>query len=195
MNTFLLCFIPLFVAMDVIGNLPVYMSLTSHMSKDERRPVLRMAGLTATVVGLLFMWGGSHVLEVLSVSPADFKIAGGIVLLMIAIGGVLHDDARHSGVRNEHIGVVPLGVPLMVGPATMVTLLLLAELHSTSMVSLALFANILISVVLFRFSRFWERLLHENGIRAISKIVHFFLVAIAVMMIRVGVVDIVQQLP
>jgi multiple antibiotic resistance protein len=136
------------------------------------------------------MWFGHQLLGALNISAADFKIAGGLVLLIFAINGILHDAPRHSGIVKEHVGVVPIGVPMMVGPATLVTLLLLADLYPAWAVSSGLVVNILLSLVIFRTHRLWERIFHANGIRAISKIVHFFLAAIAVMMIRVGIMEV-----
>lgn len=192
MQTFFLCFIPLFVAMDVIGNLPVYIALTSQMTPQQSAKVGRLAGLTALTVGLLFMWCGRGIIALLHVEPADFKIAGGAVLFLIAVSGVLHDQPRHHAVRKEHVGIVPMGVPLMVGPATLVTLLLLADMHANLMVGLALVANIAFTMLCFRMSRCWNRLLHVDGMRAVSRVVHFFLASVAVMMIRVGILEIVR---
>lgn len=190
MKPFWLCFIPLFVTMDVIGNVPIVISLTNDMTRRQVARVVRMAGVTALIVGLLFMWFGKQLLGVLHVSPADFKIAGGLVLFVIAVSGVLHEESRNAGVLKEHIGAVPIGVPLMVGPATLVTLLLLADLYPMWAVTSGLVMNVAISLLVFQFSRVLERVLHVNAIRAISKVVHFFLAAIAIMMVRVGVMEI-----
>ncbi len=190
MQIFLRCFIPLFVAMDIIGNLPVYMALTTDMPQASARKVARLAGLTATVVGLLFLWFGRQMLASLHVSPADFKIAGGAVLFIIAVSGVMHDEPQHKGVLKEQVGVVPIGVPLMVGPATLVTLLLLGDMYPTWAAMLGLISNVALSIVVFHFSKLWAQLIHVNVLRAISKVVHFFLAAIAVMMMRVGLTEI-----
>lgn len=193
MKTFILCFVPLFVAMDVIGNLPVFIAMTSDFTPAQNNKVVRLAGLTAVVVGLLFMLGGKTLFALLHVSPADFKIAGGLVLFIIAVSGVMYDDPPHAGVIKEHVGVVPIGVPLMVGPATLVTLLLLSDMYPVWAVSVGLIANIVLTLLIFRTSHLWEHLLHANGIRAISKVVHLLLGAIAVMMIRVGIMEIITQ--
>ncbi|MBI4238891.1 MAG: MarC family protein [Deltaproteobacteria bacterium] len=190
MKPFWLSFLPLFVAMDVVGNVPIVISLTSDMSRRQVARVVRMAGVTALVVGLLFMWFGKPLLAVLHVSPADFKIAGGLVLFVIAVSGVMHEESRNSGVLKEHIGAVPIGVPLMVGPATLVTLLLLADLYPMWAVTSGLVVNVAVSLFVFQFSRVLERVLHVNAIRAISKVVHFFLAAIAIMMVRVGIMEV-----
>lgn len=190
MKIFLACFVPLFVAIDIIGNLPIFITLTSDMARREVHKVVRMAGATALVVGLLFVLGGRQLFAFLHVSAADFKIAGGLVLFIIAVSGIMHDQASKSDVVKEHIGVVPIGVPLMMGPATLVTLLLLSDLYAMPYVVAGLVANIALSLVAFQFSRVWTAVLHVNGIRAISKVVHFFLAAIAIMMVRVGVTEI-----
>ena len=194
MQIFVLCFIPLFVAMDVIGSFPIYIGLTSDMTQSESRKVARLAALTALIVGLLFIWFGNQIFQLLHVSTADFKIAGGLVLFIIAVTGILHDQPRHAGVVKEHVGIVPIGVPLMVGPATLVTLLLLDGLYPTWAVAAGLLANVFLSLIVFHFSTIWTRVLHINTIMAISKVVHFFLAAIAIMMIRVGILEIVQGL-
>lgn len=192
LTSFIQCFVPLFVAVDVIGNLPIFTALTADMNRADVRKVVRLAGLTATIVGLLFMLGGRQLLGFLQVRPPDFKIAGGLLLLMIAIVEVLKDEPEHANVVQQQVGVVPIGVPLMVGPATLVTLLLLSDAHPPLAVAGGLILNIALSLVVFLNCHWLVRVLHLNGIRAISKIVHFLLAAVAVMMIRVGVTEILH---
>lgn len=192
MKDFIRCFVPLFVAIDMIGNLPIFLALTADMNRQEVRKVVRLAGFTAVLIGLLFMLGGKQLFAILHVSSADFKIAGGLVLFIIAVSGVLHDEPEHARVVKEQIGVVPIGIPLMVGPATLVTLLLLNELYPFPAVAGGLVANIAITLGMFLTGPVWQRLLPINCIHAISKVVHFLLAAVAIMMIRVGITDILH---
>jgi len=190
MRTFLLCFIPLFVAVDIIGNVPLYLSLTSGMPKEHRTKVIWQAGWTALVISLIFMLAGKWIFTFLNITPSDFKIAGGLILLFIAVTGIL--PFEHSE-KYEGVGIVPLGVPLMMGPAALTTLLILVDLHPVYWVASALIVNIVISLIAFYYSWVIVKGLGVNGMKACSKVISLFLAAIAIMMIRVGIQTILHK--
>jgi multiple antibiotic resistance protein len=184
MKIFLLCFIPLFVAVDTPGNLPIFLSLTEGMLPKSRRKVIWQACWTAIVVSFLFMLTGKWIFSFLHITTADFKIAGGLILLFIAVTGIL---PIHRHERYEGVGIVPLGIPLMMGPAALTTLLIQIDLYPIWWVTLGLVTNIVISFLAFYYSWRIAHVCGINGMKAVSKVIHLFLAAIAVMMIRVGI--------
>lgn len=191
MERFLLTFIPLFVAMDAIGNLPFLLALTANASPQERSRVVRQAAITGFVIGILFLSVGQLVLHFLGVTVADFLVAGGTVLLVIAMVDLVTTKVREGEASlTEMVGVVPLGFPLVVGPAVLTTLLLLYEQHGWVEVVSAFVLNLAITWVVFTQANRISAFLGQGGVKAISKITLLLLAAIAVKMIRQGILEI-----
>lgn len=181
-------FIPIFVAMDPLGVLPLILAWTSELSPDERNRQLRYALLTALAVGLAFLVAGQWLLTALGVTISDFLIAGGIVLLVIAVSDIVaggSHEARGS-LAFPDFGVVPIGTPILAGPATLTTLIILLERYGFALTALSFLVNLLIAWRLFRQAERLTRLFGRNGLRAASKVVSLLLAAIAVRFIREG---------
>lgn len=189
LEAFILTFIPLLVAIDVVGTIPFYLALTRGMGRLERRRIIWQSIVTAAAVGVAFIFVGKFVLTVLGITVSDFKIAGGIVLLALAVldlarTGRPEEELKTS--QNLSIGVVPLGTPFLVGPAVLTTILILVDIHGHLVTVLAIVANLTIVALAFLGAEQLTRFLGEAGIRALSKIVYLLLAAYAVMMIRLG---------
>jgi multiple antibiotic resistance protein len=134
MQEFWLCFVPLFVALDVIGVLPIYVSLTEGISKTGRRSVLVQSILTAAVVALAFLVFGPVLLHFLGITVADFMIAGGTLLFAISLSDLLTGEKKRSEVdKNEALGAVPIGIPLLAAIAVMLVRKGLIEAITTVM--------------------------------------------------------------
>ena len=189
---YLLACIPVFVAIDVIGLLPIFLSLTCRLSPRERVSVVRQSILTALAAGLGFLFLGKWVLGVLGVTVDDFKVAGGVLLLFLSINELVFGVRRErSGNGNSEVGVVPIGMPLIVGPAVMTTLLLLLDTYGVAPTVAAFLANLLLVYAVFRSSRGIIRIIGESGTRAFAKFMNILLAAIGVMMIRRGLAGMV----
>lgn len=187
MTVFFACFIPLLVAIDPLGVIPLYLGMTSGMTKGEIRRVIFLTMATALTLALAFLFLGKGIFIFLGISVDDFKIAGGIILLLIALKMVLSGHEVEKTLWDKTVGVVPLGVPLIVGPASITTMLILSDSHGLAYTLAGLIANLFIVALVFVFSRSIARVLGDGGMVALSKIVGLFLAAIAVMMMRVGI--------
>lgn len=186
MGAFLSCFIPLFVAIDPLGVIPLYLSMTDGMTRREMARVIVMTITTALCLALAFLFLGKGIFNFLGISVEDFKIAGGIILLLVALNMVL--TGKEGKMEwDRTVGVVPLGVPLIVGPASITTLLIQIDTHKIQWVIISLVANLTIVALVFIFSRYIAKALGTSTMTAFSKIVGLFLAAIAVMMMRVGI--------
>jgi multiple antibiotic resistance protein len=187
-----LTFVPLFVAMDQMGNLPIFLALTQKGTARHRRKTADLAMFTAFGVGLLFVVVGKAIFSLLGIEVADFLVAGGIILLIVAIRylvlGKTLETKDLSG--SEMIGVVPLGTPLVVGPAVLAALLLLMGQHHIAIVVSSLIVNLVIQWALFRQANRIVSFLGQTGVTAISKVIMLLLAAIAVKMIREGILTI-----
>ncbi len=187
METFWLCFVPLFVAVDAIGVLPLYVALTEGMDAARRRRVILQSVGTAATVALVFLWIGPSLLAYLGLEVFDFMIAGGLLLFAIALTDLLSGEKRQRQADPESLGAVPIGVPLITGPAVLTSCVLLAGLHGKAATAAALLANMALAGALFRFSGPIERVLGRTGSKILSKIASLLLASIAVMLVRRGV--------
>ncbi len=185
-----LTFIPLFVAMDSIGNLPILIALTRDMTASQRSGTVRSAMLTALALGLGFVFIGKAILLFLGIEVADFLVAGGIILLVLSVKDLVTGKMIEIKEPStaETVGVVPLGTPLIAGPAVLTTLLLLVEQYLVVIVIVSFVINLVITWLLFRQCNRVVGFLGKSGVTAISKIVSLLLAAIAIKMIRQGVV-------
>lgn len=190
MKDFLLALIPIFVAMDAIGVLPIFLSLTEGMAREERQRVVKASVATGFAVGLGFLLVGKFVFRVVGVTVADFKVAGGLILLVLAIYDLIFPEKRRR-TPGETVGVVPLGVPLVVGPAVMTTLLICTDAYGFLPTLFSLVANLLFTWWVFRRAEWVIGFLGSGGVRGVAKVASLLLAAIAVMMIRRGVLDMI----
>jgi len=189
-----LTFVPLFFAMDAVGNLPIFLALTQEVEPKHRRRAVHVATLTALGVGLGFVALGKAIFSLLGIEVADFLMAGGIILLILAIrylitGKIVETEDLSA---SETVSVVPLGTPLVVGPAVLASLLLLIGQYRIPIVLSSFILNLAIQWLLFRQADRIVNFLGRTGVNAVSKIVMLLLAAIAVKMIRQGVLTILD---
>ena len=187
-----LTFVPLFVAMDSVGVLPILFSLTREMKTRERSRTVRLAMLTALGLGLGFIAIGKAIFLFLGIEVADFLVAGGLILLVLSVKDLATGKMVEfqASLMIETIGVVPLGTPLVVGPAVLTTLLILIDQYSIFIVLFSFVLNMAIAWILFRQVDRVIKFLGNSGTVAISKVVSLLLAAIAIKMIRQGILEI-----
>ncbi len=182
---FLQAFIPMFVAIDPIGLAAIFLGLGQGVAPQRRQQIARQATLTGGAVALLFLFLGASIFKALGISVSDFQIAGGFILFILAAREIIHSAALPEKLPHD-FGVVPLGMPLIAGPALITTLILLSQALGVRIALAALFANLILVVLAFTYSERLGRLIGATGMRAISKIIAMLLAAIAVHMIRQG---------
>jgi len=185
LESFLLTFVPLFIVIDAVGNLPFVISLSEGLERQERWKMLNIATVTAALVGLVFLFLGQLLLRAMGISVGAFAIAGGIILLILSIH-YMTTGRMMEIIKEEMVAIVPIGTPLTVGPATITTLLLLATQFPTYIVLISFLLNILIVWVTFILSDQVMRVLGKGGIKAFSRIAALLLSAIAVNMVLRG---------
>jgi multiple antibiotic resistance protein len=186
---YLLAFVALFVAVDAIGNVPIFMSFVEGTTKKQRRKIVTDSVTTATVLAFVFMLAGKAVLRFIGVTIPDFQVAGGLLLFFIA-SRLLLPHAAKSLITESHdkdLGVFPLGTPLITGPAVLTTTLMMVDSYGMMTTCVALLANMAIVWVTLAQSEILFRWMGSGGLRAIAKIMYILLAAIGVMMIRRGV--------
>jgi multiple antibiotic resistance protein len=193
LRNILLAFIPIFVTVDAIGVLPIFVSLTEGLPKSEKAKIIMQSMLTALFLAIGFIFLGKAVFKALGITMGDFMIAGGAILFCIAIIDIAN-PVKARRIPNEHLGAVPLGTPLIVGPAVLTTSLLVISEYGLSAAIVSVMLNIALAGIMFSVSSILIKALGEAGSKALSKIMSLLLAAIAVMLIRKGLVVSFPQL-
>jgi multiple antibiotic resistance protein len=168
LQSFVFTFIPLFIVVDALGTLPFVLSLSEDMTRPQRRHMIHLAAITASIVGLFFLFLGQIILKLMGISVGSFT--GHMV----------------EAIKEELVAVVPIGTPLTVGPATITTLLLLATQFPIYMVLISFALNMAITWVIFLGGGQVSRFLGRGGLKAISRVFSLLLGAIAVNMVIHG---------
>jgi multiple antibiotic resistance protein len=183
--------VTLFLIMDPLGNIPPFLSILKAVPVKRRRLVLLREIAFAYAVLLVFLFVGKYVLQFLRLEQATIGIAGGIVLFLIALrmvfpqeGGVLGEDQ----LEGEPF-IVPLAIPLLVGPSTLAALLLLQRTSPADTGSLLIAVTIAwaLSGCILLGSTFLYRVLRERGLIAMERLMGMLLVMVAVQMLMNGV--------
>ncbi len=185
LTNILMAFIPVFVAVDAIGTLPILLSLTQGLDRRLKHRIILQSMLTALCLAVGFILVGKLVFRALGILMGDFMIAGGVILFCLAIIDIVNPIKRRR-MPDSDFDVVPLGTPLLAGPAVLTTSMLAVSEYGLLATLLSVVTNILLAGLLFRFSLVLIKLLGESGAKAMSKVSNLLLAAIAVMLIRKG---------
>jgi multiple antibiotic resistance protein len=180
-----LTFVPLFIVIDAFGNLPFVLALSEGMSRRQRRRLIDIALITAAAVGLAFLFFGQLILRAMGISVGSFAIAGGLILLALSIKYIL-TGRMVEAIKEEMTAVVPIGTPLLAGPATITTLLLLYGQFPWYVVLISFVLNLAIAWGVFLAGNQVMGFLGQGGARAISNIFNLLLAAIAITMLLRG---------
>jgi multiple antibiotic resistance protein len=161
------------------------------MTRPKKQKVIIDSILTAVIVSLSFIALGEVIFRILGITTDDFKIAGGLLLLVIAI----LDLTQHIEERMKpdvRMGVVPIGVPLIVGPAVLTNILLLVDHYGIIPTVIALMLNLFIVWISLMNAERIIKVVGKGGIIGISKVMALLLASIAIMMIRLGILNIIK---
>lgn len=191
--------IALFVVANLLPVLPVVLEIAERAPRPRRGRLLLEALTLGYVVALLFALGGTAVLRSLGVTIDDLRIAGGLVLLVFAIHDLLfsREQRKESFVEmadeGDDVGHVPLGIPMMVGPATLATVVVLTEIYGFALTAAAVGVNYVINLVLLAGGQRLADFVGHGMMRVVGKVLGLLLAAIAVAMIRTGVGNIIAS--
>lgn len=180
----------LFLIMDPLGNLPIFMSILKQVDPKRRRKILIRELLIALVIMLLFLFAGNFILSFLSLDQESVSISGGIILFLIAIRMIFPSPGGVMGLHNgEEPLIVPMAIPLVAGPSILAALLLMAHQEPLRMMewTLALFLAWVPTTLILLFSQFFHRVLGERGLTAMERLMGMILVMISVQMFLNGI--------
>jgi len=183
-------FIALVIILDPFLGAAVFVTLTKGMKTGERAKEALTASLVALTLLLGFLFTGSYALDFLGISFASFKVAGGIILLILGIQAVL--GIEFSKKHNQKAAAVIIGTPLLCGPGAMTTIVVLAEQYGYTAPVIASVAAIVLTWFLLFFSRKISEILGERLIEVFSRVMGLLLAALAAEFIKDGIVAMIS---
>ncbi|OEF22679.1 YchE family NAAT transporter [Vibrio rumoiensis] len=192
-------FLGLVAAVNPVGIMPVFVSLTGHMSPEEKRKTATTANIAVGIILVVSLLCGQFLLDMFSISLDSFRIAGGLLLMSIAfsmMSGKLGEDKQNKQeqteyISREQIGVVPLAMPLMAGPGAISSTIVYGSRYPSLFETLGIIATIIAfcfcSWLLFRSAPLIVRFLGQTGINVITRIMGLILAALGIQFIVNGV--------
>ena len=186
---YIVTFLPLFFAVDIIGTIPIFLGLTENLNQKQKIKVLTDSVVIAGISAIIFAFLGKLILNSLGITIDDFKIAGGILLFILSVYLLMPGKSKDfvSSSLEEDIGVFPLATPLITGPAVLVTTIMLIDTFGLLTTLTSLILNMLIAWLALRYSMIVIKLMGKSGVKAFSKISYIFLGAIGIMIVRQGI--------
>lgn len=199
MEPYVESFLPLFVAINVLGTLPIFLSLTEDLTPPERRRLTFQATATACGIAVLILFAGQLIFSALGITVNDLRVGGGLILLVLSISNLIFGDYRRRdpaahGEDPASVGVVPLGIPLIMGPAAITSILVSRQSFGYLPTLVSMLINLALVYAIFVAGPWLGRFMGPAVSRAIAKVASLFLAAISVAMIRAGIVAMVDAL-
>jgi multiple antibiotic resistance protein len=195
MNAYIESFLPLVVAINVPGILPMYLGLTETLTPADRRRLTFLATATASLIAVLILFAGQLIFTLLGITVNDLRVGGGLILLVLSISNLIFGDYRRrdpmegeDGQAGADVGIVPLGIPLIMGPAAITSVLVSREVYGYLPTLTSLVINMALVYLVFAFGPYLARFVGPAVSRAVAKVASLFLAAISVAMIRAGIV-------
>ena len=182
----------IFLVMDPLGNVPLFLVLLEKVDPKRRRLVLLRESLFALGFLLLFLYVGRYLLNLLQISQPALGIAGGVVLFLIALRMIFPQPGGMFGPTPEgEPFIVPIAIPLIAGPSALATVMLMATQDPDHMLwwTLAIIGAWLLSTTILVSSESLRRILRPRGLVAIERLMGMILMTVAVQMLLSGYGD------
>lgn len=197
LSVFIVQFWALFLTIDAIGATPIFISLTSKCSYAQKKAIANKGVLIAFIILIFFALTGSWLLDLFGITLPAFRLAGGILLILLSIEMVMSKMQDNHSINDDNstdLAVFPISIPLLSGPAAITMLILFikqsgGDLIQKGIVVLALFLNMLIVWICLRFSNKISKLLGKTGANVVTKIFGILLTALACQFIIDGIFE------
>ncbi|BCK27738.1 hypothetical protein VCSRO77_1101 [Vibrio cholerae] len=196
---FLQFFLGLVAAVNPVGIMPVFVSLTGHMTLEEKNKTAATANIAVAIILIIALLAGQMLLDLFSISLDSFRVAGGLLLLSIAfsmmsgkLGGEDKQNKQEKSeyISREQIAVVPLAMPLMAGPGAISSTIVYGSRYPNMLDTLGIILTVVAfsfcSWLLFRSAPYIVRLLGQTGINVITRIMGLILGALGIEFIANG---------
>jgi multiple antibiotic resistance protein len=179
--------IALFIIVDPIGNIPIFVGLTDTMEDNQRKRIFNVATIVALILLLVFSFAGQEILNLFGLSIYSFEVAGGILLLIISIRILISNGSHEHPESPETLGAVPIAMPLLVGPGAITTTIFNIQTYGIYIAVVSVVAVLAITWVILRFMNNIYRFLGKTGSLVIARVMALLIAAIAIQYILTGV--------
>ncbi len=178
--------IALFIIVDPVGLVPIFSSLTDDMDRLQKLRTFRNIVLTGSAILLIFALAGDQLLRLFGISLPSFKIAGGILLLLLSIEILLRGE-RVQKTPGEDVGIVPIAFPLLVGPGAITTTMISLQSDGLGVAIPSILIVMLLTWIVLRLNERIHKLLGRTGSAVIARVLAVFIAAIAIQFIIDGI--------
>lgn len=179
--------------MDPLGNIPLFLTALRHTVARRRRRIVVRELLIALVVMLIFLFGGQTFMKIFDVSPPALTVAGGVILMLIALRMIFPTPTYSLSERvpEDEPFIVPLAVPYVAGPSLLAMEIVLVSRNPEGIAwyLLALIVSWLVTAIVLFFSQSLIKLFGEKTLTAIERLMGMVLVIVAVQMTLNGIAD------
>lgn len=185
----------MFSILDAIGNIPIFHALLSSLTEEEKNKVITQSIILAAIILLVFAYGGYTFFNWLGLKLEDLKIAGGILLFILAYDLLAGEEIRIRKTRPEYLAVFPLATPLLAGPGAVTTAIIISQPPYNPIISLiAIIINIVLAWIILMKSGVFMRILGKTGMQLFSRIMGIIIASMAIMLIRTAILKIIEQI-
>jgi len=185
--------IALFIVVDPLGNVPIFIGLTKNMDDAQRKNTFRSAIITGLILLFLFAFAGQQILILFGISLNSFMVAGGLLLLIIAVRLLIAGGWQEPSSSPESLGAVPIGFPLLVGPGAITATILILQSSGIFVTVVSVLITFVIVWLVLRFINPIYKILGRNGALVVTRLMAMFIAAIAVQYIVDGAKNLIQQ--
>jgi multiple antibiotic resistance protein len=183
-SIFVRTFVAVFVLADALGNAPIFLILTKGMDLPERNRVVDRASIIATLIILTFAFAGKYILNYLHISMASLQVAGGLLLLLIALDMLKGELDQPIVEQGRDVAITPLALPLLAGPGTLTTVMLLMSNAPSAAGHLSVAAGIVAAMAvtwfIFRQATWIDKFIGAEGAVIATQLLGFLLAALAI---------------
>ena len=192
--SFVASFVLLFSVFDVIGTVPVFLALTQDLS-EHRAVIVRDSVVIATIILLVFALAGQLIFKALGITLDDFRIAGGIILFIIALDNLRGKISQTRTIAAGEIAAFPLATPLMAGPGAISTVMIYANPpYGLLEIFLVILLNSVVTYLILERASWVQKALGNNGTQVFTRIVGLLIAAIGIAFIREGIMGIIRTM-
>lgn len=181
-SVFVKTFVAVFVLADAVGNIPILLVLTKGMEPQQRNKVIDKGVVIAIAVLLVFAFGGQFILSYLDISMGSLRLAGGLLLLLIALQMLQGELDTPVLDQERDIAITPLALPLLAGPGTLTTVMLLmsSAANPNLSVTVGILSAMFVTWLILRFSNYIDKWIGAEGEVIITQLLGFLLAALAI---------------
>ena len=196
---FIYAFTSIFAIVNPVSGVMAFISMTSHLSQADKTYIAKRSVVIACIIAIIFSVSGEIILKLLNITADSLRVAGGVLLFLVAIDMLFARTTRESitseelkeAEQRENISVFPIAMPLLTGPGAITTIIVLIRtaqnIDSKLMVIGAILLTFFITFLIFRFSDYFNKVVGMTGMLVMTRLMGLFLGAIAVDFISTGI--------